>query len=159
MSNTTNSPSWLAVATCTAGLALIGLAAPSLAADEKPRTATEQTTVIKVIRKSDDGTTTESTIEADGEVKAAMAKCADGKKIDEVTETKGDKGEVHRSRIVMCMHGDADAKSTVERLEEARKRVSDLTELSGDAKAKALAALDQEIARLKSASSDNYSRQ
>lgn len=65
---------------------------------------------------------------------------------DEVRE--GDK-IVKRTRIVLCSKDDAKVGDVAARLTEARKRLSEDTALSAETKAKVLASLDQEIARLK----------
>lgn len=67
---------------------------------------------------------------------------------DEVRE--GDK-TLKRTRIVLCNKGDGKGGDVTARLTQAREALSGDTNLSAEAKAKVLASLDREIARLKEA--------
>lgn len=88
----------------------------------------------------------------------AGEKCEGAKpQVDTSEEVKGKDGKVRRSHIIICAHGAGHDASTLAALEKARARLAEVSELSDAAKAKALASLDEEIARLKTA--PDYSKQ
>ena len=136
-----------------AGLVALAVGMTSaIAAEPEASAATadkNETIIIKMVKRDGD-----SAKAGDKEHMAKiMSDCGMEKAtVDSESETKDANGKVKHSRIIICNRSAGiDNEALVKRLEEARKQVADVTELSGDAKAKALASLDAEIARLKSA--------
>jgi hypothetical protein len=133
---------------------LIALAAgmtSAIAAEPAPKVERQETVIVKVIKR--DG---QSVITGDGaEITSIMAKCGGAKPtVDTSSETKDADGKTRKAHVIICNRHTGDGTTNadlVARLEEARKHVADVTELSTEAKAKALASLDEEIARLKAA--------
>jgi hypothetical protein len=142
---------WLLSLASVTSLALLALAGPVVAADEAPKTGPEETVIIKVIQRGKDGRTAENNALPDGAPVKMLGKCSAGKKFESDTETKGANGEVRRTRIVLCPHGEHDQKSTLQGLESARKRIAEDPNLTIEQRDKVLATLDQEIARAKGA--------
>ena len=134
-----------------AGLVALALGMTSAVAAEPeasaPKAAPQETMIIKMVKHN--GKPGEHSKE---HVAKIMADCGmDKATVDTESESKDADGKVKRSRIVICNHHKGvDNATLVKRLEEARSRVSAVTELSGEAKAKALASLAAEIERLKS---------
>jgi hypothetical protein len=91
----------------------------------------------------------------DPRVATIMAKCGGEKPtVDSASETKDADGKIRKAHVIICNRhsgGGITNADLVARLEEARKHVAEVGELSAEAKAKALASLDEEIARLKAA--------
>jgi hypothetical protein len=109
---------------------------------ETPKNESNEVVIIKQIRHSGEG-------DAKRDAETAMVHCGDAKpQIDTTDEARNDEGKIKRSRIVICSKGDADSASMIKHLEEARKQIEGVTELSSEAKAKTLAALDARIAKL-----------
>jgi NH3-dependent NAD+ synthetase len=127
-------------------LGMTSVAAADPAADA-PKTEKNETMIIKMVKH--DGTPGEHSKE---DIAKIMADCGvDKATVDTESETKDSDGKVKRARVVICNRDTGlDKQAMVKRLEEARNRVAEVTELSGEARAKALASLDAEIARLKS---------
>ena len=123
----------------------------ALASDASaPQADAQETIIVKIVKQDGHATM--------GHEVDATEHCGGMKpQVDTSEDTKGDDGNIRHARIVICNHsghGDGDMLSA---LEKARARLAAVTELSDDAKAKALASLDQEIARLKAPPS--YSKQ
>jgi hypothetical protein len=80
----------------------------------------------------------------------AVTSGCDGKmdKIDTETPTKDEDGKTVRTRIVMCHMGKKDEASMLSRLQHARKTIADNGSIPTEARNKALAAIDAEIAKL-----------
>lgn len=129
-----------------AALAFAGtsIALASSTTDQDPKA--HETVIVKVI--SDDAHT--GGAHADREIDL-VDKCGGAKpQVDTSDETKGPDGKIRHARIVICNRlGEAQA-DVLAALEKARARLAEVDELSEAAKAKALASLDEEIARLKS---------
>jgi hypothetical protein len=127
-----------------AAITLMALAVPSFAAAETKAETSENVT-IKVIRKEKAGVSGQD----DHEVTTLISTCNDGtRKVDSVTQSKDDDGKMQRTRIILCSLGGRDDAALAKGLAEARASIVAEKELSDDARSKALAALDQEIARL-----------
>jgi hypothetical protein len=135
-----------------AGAGLI-LAAPALAGDDKKETSEKnETIVIKIVKADHQGGAAD--IAKHEKMAMIMEKCGDGVKTiaTSADETKTTEGVKH-SRIILCAKesGHDRGAAALSALEKARERVASIAELSAESKAKALAALDQEIARMKAA--------
>jgi hypothetical protein len=79
----------------------------------------------------------------------SVAKCGAEPDVDVSDETRDKDGKVRKSRIVLCAREEASGEAVIEKLENARTRIAGEGELSVEAKAKALAAIDAAIARHK----------
>ncbi len=121
------------------GAMALGFAVPGLASD-----ATNDQVSVHVIRHdaakpaANDSTVVAITSGCDGTAK----------QIDTETVTKDEGGKVEKTRIVLCSSKGAKMSDLPARLGRAREAISSQTALSAEAKAKALAALDKEIANL-----------
>jgi hypothetical protein len=131
---------------------LIALAAgmtSAIAAEPAPKAEKHETITVKVIKRS--GETTNAGDDVD--VATVITKCGGEKPtVDTSSETKDSDGKLHKAHIIICNHSEGKGITNADlaaRLEEARKQVAEVTELAADAKARALASLDAEIARLK----------
>jgi hypothetical protein len=134
------------------GITMIGLAVPGAASDPKKSDGGEH--VIVHMFKHQDGKAPDE----DRKIVAITSGCeGQEKRIDTETVTKSDDGKEEKTRIVMCNMGGADDGDLIGRLEKARARIAGETTLSEAARAKALAALDREIATIKD--SKGFSRQ
>jgi hypothetical protein len=142
---------WLAVLGGATTLALLALAGPVVAADGDPKAEQNETVIVKVIKHRQDGTREDDKAFSEGATVKMLENCGAGKRVETDTETKGDKGEIRRTRVILCAKGTHDSKAMVEHLEATRKRMAEETELSAEERAKVLAALDAEIARAKGA--------
>lgn len=105
------------------------------------------TTIIKIVKSGDGAAET-----ADAEIAGATEKCRAGaKSVDSATETKGPTGKIEKTRIIICSKGDGNETAQMRAaLESARDRLSNDTNLSSDAKNKALSAIDDQLNRLRS---------
>ncbi len=127
-----------------ASLALAAFAAPGFAhphESDDAKVETHETRVVKIIRhggKPGDGTQATVIASCDGPAK----------KFETEAESKSADGKVTKSRVILCSKGGLDNATLAERLKKARASLAEEKELGGEAKAKALAALDAEIARL-----------
>lgn len=136
----------------TAGLALITSASAFAAGDTTPapgHTADDpHTMIIKVVTAN--GSDAATTMSDDG-----PAPCKAGAEaVNTTSETVEADGKKRVSRIIMCRKdggSPADQASIAKHLEDARKRIADSNDLADDTRAKVLAALDAEIAKLKAA--------
>lgn len=132
--------------------AVVALSAPVWAGDEKGKEEKNETIVIKIVKTGDKGNAAE--MAKHHKMAMIMEHCGDGvKAIDTQEETKTEDGVKH-SRVIICSKDGSPegAGHALTALEKARERVAGITELSGESKAKALAAIDQEIARMKGTS-------
>ncbi len=112
----------------------------------EPKVEKHETVIIKMVHTGDK--------QAD-QLSMLPPEC-NGKKpvIESGSESNEADGAVKRSHIIICNKDDGTALNNadmVKRLEAARTHVEGISDLSSEAKAKALASLDAEIARLKSA--------
>lgn len=116
-------------------------------AKDAPTAEKSETMIIKMVKH--EGAPGEHSKE---KIAKIMAECGLEKAtVDTESEVKDADGKVKRARVVICnRNAGLDKAGMVKRLEEARSRVAEVAELSSEAKAKALASLDSEIARLKS---------
>lgn len=127
------------------GLIVLAAGMTSAIAAE-PAPEKHETVIVKVIQGDHGPSNPEAMV---------MANCGGEKPtIDTSSETKGPDGKVKRSHIIICNKADgaeADNASVIKRLQSARVNIAGITELTPEAKAKALASLDEEIARLSAA--------
>ncbi len=118
---------------------LFGLASPTLAANEPEPKVTKT-----IIIRHHDGAG-----EVREEKEIAIADCADGgRKFATENETTDESGKVRKSKIVICGAPGLNDADMAKKLSDARDRIAKDMEQAGDARDKALAALDKEIARL-----------
>lgn len=138
-----------------ASLAIAAFAAPGLANDSSAKDAPKvEKKIIRVITVDENGkekTLSETTVgggERKIHVMAMGHDCHEGTKmVDSATESKDD-GKTEKTRILMCSKGPIDKAKLAERLKAARERLAAENELTEAARAKAIAALDAEIAKL-----------
>lgn len=119
---------------------LLALASPTFAANE-PEPKVSKTIIIR----HHDGA---------GEVRAekeiSIADCAGGgRKFATENEATDDSGKVRKSKVVICGASGITDAQMAEKLSEVREGLAKDMEKAGQAREKALAALDSEIARLK----------
>lgn len=130
-----------------AALAFAGTSIALAASDTDSKA--EQAKEVRIIKIVKTGDGAEAGIH-DHQVILAGEKCKGAKpQVDTSEEVKDKDGKVRRSHIVICAHGAGDDASTLAALEKARAGLAEVSELSDSARAKALASLDEEIARLK----------
>lgn len=136
-----------------AALAFAGTSIALASDGTDPKADTHETVIVKVI--SDDGHVAHGREVHEIDL---VEKCGGTKpQVDASDETKGVDGKIRHARVVICNRlGEAQA-DIVAALEKARARLAEVDELSDTAKAKALASLDEEIARLKAR--PGYSKQ
>ena len=79
-----------------------------------------------------------------GEVELPEA-CGESERLVDSSEGEDN----NRTRIVMCTRGEADAGTRLERLQRARERLSTMEALDDEHRARVLATIDREIARLR----------
>jgi hypothetical protein len=124
----------------TCALALAGATSCAFAhdaTDEAPKVETRETGVIRQVDVDGD-------IDAD----AKAVKCDGEPQVDVSDEQKDADGkEIKCSRVVVCSGGATDRAVIVKSLQSARESVAAQTELSDVVKVKALAAIDEAIAR------------
>jgi hypothetical protein len=124
----------------------------AIAAEPAPKVDHQETVIVKVIKR--DGKPMSGS-EEDAQVATLISRCGSDKPtVDTSSETTGTDGKVRKAHVIICNHHEGHGATNadlVARLEDARKHVADVAELSAEAKAKALASLDEEIARLKAA--------
>jgi hypothetical protein len=127
-------------------LAFAGTSIAIASSSTDPESKVRETVIVKVV--SDDAHAAGA--HADHEIDLTE-KCGGTKpQVDTSDESKGPDGKIRHARIVICNRlGEAQA-DILAALEKARARLAEVDELSDAAKAKALASLDEEIARLKS---------
>ena len=128
----------------TAALAALIFMPATQAAPDKA--AAPQKTIIKIV-KSGDGAADVT----DADVAGALEKCQAGAKtVDSATETKGQGGKIEKTRIIICSNGGDDETAHMRSaLESARERLSNDKDLSSDARAKALSAIDEQLNRIR----------
>ena len=143
---------WLgSIAAVALAFAGAGIALASDAHD--PEADARETVIVKVVKH--DGHAKMGHDDNEGEV---AERCGGMKpQVDTSEDTKGDDGKVRHARIVICNHSGRTDVEMLSALEKARARLAAVTELSDDAKSKALASIDREIDRLKAQPS--YSKQ
>jgi hypothetical protein len=118
---------------------LFGLASPTLAANEPAPKMTKT-----IIIRHDDGTQ-----EMREEKNIVIADCAaGGRKFATENDVADDNGKIRKAKIVICGAPDLSDAQMAKKLSEARDRIAKDMADAGDARDKALAALDKEIARL-----------
>ena len=136
-----------------AALAFAGTSIALASSDTNPDAERHETVIVKVI--SDDGHAARTLDDHEIDL---TEKCGGIKpQVDTRDEAKAEDGKVRHTRVVICNRlGEAQA-DILAALEKARARLAEVSELSDAAKAKALASLDEEIARLKAR--PGYSKQ
>jgi hypothetical protein len=136
-----------------AALAFAGTSIALASSSTDPEPKVRETVIVKVI--SDDGHA--ATAHEDHDIDL-VKKCGGTKpQVDASDESKGEDGKIRHARVVICNRlGEAQA-DILAALEKARARLAEVSELSDATKAKALASLDEEIARLKAR--PGYSKQ
>jgi hypothetical protein len=118
---------------------LLGLASPTLAANEPEPKMTKT-----IIIRHQDGTE-----EVREEKDIAIADCADGgRKFATENDVTDNSGKIRKAKIVICGAPGINDADMAKKLSEARSRIAKDMGAAGDARDKALAALDKEIARL-----------
>lgn len=140
-----------AAVTILAGISLT-LGAPGLAhphPEGEGKTERQHRVIIMDHKAGDghrDGATRRFSIRrgANGEVELPEG-CGEAEQLANVEEGTGDQ----RTRIVLCSRGEADAATRLERLQRARERLAGNEHLGDEHRARVLAALDREIARLR----------
>lgn len=144
------------LATATVGIAAtgaiaLGYAVPGIASDAV-KTEKGDKVIIHMIKHGEG-----KAIDKDKTIVAITSGCeTETKAIDTETSTTDESGKIKKTRIVICKRGAKDG-DMVAMLEKSRASIAEDTDLSEEARKKAVAALDAEIARLKNNSS--YSRQ
>lgn len=143
---------WIAGIAATS-LAFAG-ATIALASDGDTPTAEPRETVIVKVVSGDAPASGQDAADKTDDIK----QCGGARpQVDTSDESRDKDGKIRRARVVICNRlGDSQA-DILEALEKARTRLAGISELSEAAKAKALASLDEEIARMKA--SPGYSRQ
>lgn len=136
-----------------AALAFAGTSIALASDSTPPKGDVHETVIVKVISHDDHAMKNH-----EGDEHGMMKRCGTSKpQVDASDETKDDVGKVQRSRVIICNRGGHSDAEMLASLEKARTRLAEVTELSDAAKAKALASLDREIARLRPQS--GYSKQ
>lgn len=124
---------------------LLALASPTFAANEPEPKVTKT-----IIIRHHDGAG-----EVREEKEIAIADCAaGGRKFSTENEVTDDSGKVRKSKVVICGASGINDAQMAEKLSAARDRLAKDMETAGQAREKALAALDREIARLKGTHKD-----
>lgn len=127
-------------------LAFAGTSIALASSSTDPEPKVHETVIVKVV--SDDAHAAGT--HADHEIDLTE-KCGGAKpQVDTSDESKGPDGKIRHARIVICNRLGEAQEDVLAALEKARARLAEVDELSEAAKAKALASLDEEIARLKS---------
>jgi|GEM_PF-2602916 len=119
---------------------LLALGSPGFAAGEPTEPVVKKTIIIR----QHDGA---GKVESEREI--AIANCPEGsRRFSTETEGKGEDGQPHKSRVVICANGNISDADMAKRLSEARDRLAKDLDAASSARAQALAELDKEIARL-----------
>lgn len=84
-----------------------------------------------------------------GERAAHLVHCEGGRRFETEAEGAGEKGEKNRTRIVLCTKDAKGGASHADALERAAKRIADDKAMPEEVRARVLASLNAEIARLK----------
>ncbi len=128
-------------------IAALGITSPAWADDAPAKAHAEHVIVKKIIRKTPDGKT--EVLEGDAAL-AEMAKCDGGNKVEgatkDVAPNADGKSEQQQTRVVICTKT-SDPKARLTHLQAARKTVAEDVSIPESAKIKALAAIDEEIAK------------
>lgn len=131
------------------GAAAIAFAGATIAAASNSKDATdEDVQIIKIVRIGEDGKPKkgmlhERTITLDD-------RCEGQPQVDESEETTDKSGNVRKSRVVICTKaGEGHSAQALPALEKAREKLSEADELSEAAKTRALASIDEQIARIR----------
>ena len=130
----------------TVALAALVITPSAVADPAKPEI--REKTIIKIVKSGEAGTEV-----SDADVDAAIEKCRKGaRKVDTANEIKGKDGKTRNTRVIICSDGDSKASQAqmLSALEKARERLASIDALSPEAKAKALAGIDEQLNRLKS---------
>lgn len=143
---------WLGgIATAALAFAGTGIALASNSTD--PKTGAHETVIVKVM--SDDGHAAHAHKQHDIDL---VERCGGAKpQVDATDDIKDEDGKIRHARVVICNRLGEGQAEILAALEKARARLAEVSELSDAAKAKALASLDEEIARLKAR--PGYSKQ
>lgn len=143
---------WLGGMAATA-LAFAGTSIALAASGTDAEPKTHETVIVKVI--SDDAHAAGAHDDHDIDL---IEKCGGAKpQVDASDETKGVDGKIRHARVVICNRLGEAQTDILAALEKARTQLAEVDQLSEAAKAKALASLDEEIARLKAR--PGYSKQ
>ncbi len=136
-----------------AALAFAGTSIALASNGTDPKADAHETVIVKVISDDSHAAHRREVHEID-----LVEKCSGTKpQVDTSDDIKDEDGKIRHARVVICNRlGEAQA-DIVAALEKARARLAEVDELSDTAKAKALASLDEEIARLKAR--PGYSKQ
>ena len=133
-----------------AALAFAGTSIALASASTEPDADAHETVIVKII--SDDAHA------AHGHEINLVEKCGGTKpQVDTSDDIKGEDGKIRHARVVICNRLGEGQADIVDALEKARASLAEISELSDTAKARAIASLDEEIARLKSR--PGYSKQ
>lgn len=109
----------------------------------------EDVQVIRIVRIGEDGKHKKGVFR---EHEITLVERCDGQKpqVDESEETTDKSGNIRKSRVVICTRGgEAHSAQALEALERAREKLAEVDELSDAAKARALASIDDQIARIR----------
>lgn len=119
---------------------LLALGSPGFAAGEPAETVVKKTIIIR----QHDG---DGKVESEREI--VIATCPEGsRRFSTEAEGTGADGRSDKSRVVICASGNISDADMAKRLSEARDRLAKDLDAASSARAKALAELDKEIARL-----------
>lgn len=135
------------------GAAAVAFAGATIAAASDSRDDAgngEDVQVIKIVRIGEDGRKHGKGSYHEHQI--TLVEQCDGQKpqVDESEEVTGKDGKVRKSRVVICTRGgEVHSARALEALERAREKLSGVDELSDAAKARALASIDEQIARLR----------
>lgn len=136
---------FIALGTTLVAGTLLALASPTFAAGEPEPKVTKT-----IIIRHHDGAG-----EVREEKEIAIADCAAGsRKFATENEETDAEGKVRKSKVVICGASGINDAQMAEKLSQARERLAKDMERAGEAREKALASLDREIARLKGAHKD-----
>ncbi len=127
-------------------LAFAGTSIAIASSSTDPEPKVRETVIVKVVSDDVHAAGTHADHEID-----LTEKCGGAKpQVDTSDESKGPDGKIRHARIVICNRLGEAQEDVLAALEKARARLAEVDELSEAAKTKALASLDEEIARLKS---------
>jgi hypothetical protein len=124
-------------------LALVGGGSLAFAHETTGAATRNEKREVIIIKHVDD----DETSSADDGIDAKAVNCGGEPQVDVSDETKGADGkQLKRSRVIVCSHG-APNETFVKSLRDARERLAKQEDLSETVRAKALAAIDDAIAR------------
>lgn len=132
------------------GAAAVAFAGATIAAASDSRDSKDgDVQIIKIMRIGEDGKHGKGAVYKH---EITLVERCDGQKpqVDESEETTDKSGNVRKSRVVICTRGgEAHSAQALEALERAREKLAGVDELSEAAKARALASIDEQIARIR----------